>query len=301
MTTNQALIWAIRKLKRTSCRNDSPALDAEVILSAVTGHSRENLLIHPEKNLIARQFKKFKNFIARRVRHEPIAYITGEKEFFGLKFKVNNSVLIPRPETELLVEESIKNYTLYPKPYTLIDVGTGSGAIAVALAKNLPNAKIMATDISGRTLNIARQNAHRHGVAQKIEFIKTDLLPKLKAGGYFLILANLPYLPAHVWKNTMPDVKKFEPKEALLGGIDGLTIIKRFLKEISRLQFKLRKVGGMPTSSRQKQDIHGMVLLEIDPSQKSKLQKFISKLFPQAVLEIKKDLAGLFRLVVIKI
>lgn len=280
MTTNQALIWAIRKLKRTFCRNDSPALDAEVILSAITGHSRENLLIHPEKNLIARQFKKFKNLIIRRSRHEPIAYITGKKNFFGLEFKVNRSVLIPRPETELLVEETIKSCKLKAISYKLIiDVGTGSGAIAIAIAKHISKAKIIATDISAAALKIAKHNAKTHGVAGRIKFIKTDLLPKPTA----LIVANLPYLPTRVWKNTMPDVKKFEPKEALLGGIDGLKIIKRLLTKIK------------------KQNIHGMVLLEIDPSQKSKLQKFISKLFPQAVLEIKKDLAGLSRMAIIKI
>lgn len=314
LTTNQALIWAAKKLSRRkvgiptvmSGKNhyDSPALDAEILLDHAAKRTKEELIINPKRKLSARQFKKFKNLIARRAKHEPVAYILGEKEFFGLKFKVNRSVLIPRPETELLVEESIKSYTLYPKPYTLIDVGTGSGAIAVALAKNIPKVKIIATDISVAALKIAKQNALRHSVSKKIKFVKADLLPQLSTLNsqlLTLIVANLPYLPTRVWQNSMPDVKKFEPKEALLGGTDGLDVIKRLLKEISHLQFKLRKVGGMPTSSRQKQNIHGMVLLEIDPSQKSKLQKFIPKIFPNAILEIKKDLAGLFRLVVIKI
>lgn len=266
---------------------DSPELDAEVLLAATLHSNREALYAHPEKKINKKKFKKFKNLIIRRSRHEPVAYITGKKDFFGLELKVNNSVLIPRPETELLVEETIKSYKLKAISHKLIiDVGTGSGAIAVALAKNIPKIKIIATDISAAALKIAKHNAKTHGVAGKIKFIKTDLLPKLTAYRLHptaLIVANLPYLPTRVWQNSMPDVKKFEPKEALLGGIGGLKIIKRLLTKIK------------------KQNIHGMVLLEIDPSQKSKLQKFISKLFPQAVLEIKKDLAGLFRLVVIKI
>lgn len=295
MTINQALIWAAKKLSRHTVgiptvmsgknRYDYPALDAEILLSHATNRTKEELLIHPETKLSAEQFKKFSKIVQKRGHNEPIAYIIGEKEFFGLKFFVNKNVLIPRPETELLAEEAltrIRNKELGIR--NIIDIGTGSGAIAVALAKNLPKTKIIATDISVAALKIAKYNAKTHGVASRIKFIKTNLLPSfLIPNSLFLIIANLPYLPTRVWKNTMPDVKKFEPKEALLGGIDGLKIIKRLLTKIK------------------KQNIHGMVLLEIDPSQKSKLQKFISKLFPQAVLEIKKDLAGLFRLMVIKI
>lgn len=283
MTIGQALLWATKNLKKSSKRDGGSALDAEVLLSFASGKRREALLTHPEKYLTARQFAKFKNLIARRRRHEPIAYIIGKKGFFGLKFKVNPSVLIPRPETELLVEEAIKSYKLKAVSYKLIlDIGTGSGAIAVTLARNLPSAKIIATDVSAKALKIAKQNAKNNGVGKRIKFVKTSLLPNLKAHSLrptALIVANLPYLPARVWQKAMPDVKKFEPKGALLGGADGLDLIKKLLQEIKS------------------ENIKGTVLLEIDPSQKTKLPKIIKTIFPTALVETKKDLAGLFRIV----
>lgn len=261
-------------------------MDAEVLLSFVAGKTREELLVHPEKDISPGKFKKYKNLIARRATHEPVAYIIGKKGFFGLEFKVNPSVLIPRPETEILVEEAIKGFRVEGRGYRIVDVGTGSGAIAVALAKNLPNAKIIATDVSAKALKIAKQNAKNNGVGKRIKFVKTSLLPNLKAYSLrptALIVANLPYLPARVWQKAMPDVKKFEPKGALLGGVDGLNLIKKLLQKIKS------------------ENIKGTVLLEIDPSQPKKLSSFTKKLFPRAIMETKKDLSGLFRIVKIEI
>jgi len=311
MTIQDALKHGIKQLLPTAAsRQDLAALDAEILLSSATGYTREKLLIHPETKLRAGQFKKFEKLIQRRGRREPIAYIIGKKGFFGLEFKVNPSVLIPRPETEMLVEETMREFQILTarrdpvcgtnSKFQILDIGTGSGAMAIALAKNLPKAKIMATDVSSSALKVARQNARRHGVEKRIKFIKTDLLPlTLSSKLLTLIVANLPYLPARVWSRAMPDVKKFEPQSALLGGTDGLDLIKKLLREISRLPFKSRKVVpiAIGTSSRQKQNLRGIILLEIDPSQKTKLLKFAKKLFPQATVETKKDLAGLFRIV----
>lgn len=279
------MLWAIKKLKKTSDRNGSPALDAEVLLSFTMKKTREQLLIHPETKLRAGQFKKFSKLIQRRATHEPVAYITGKKSFFGLDFAVNKNTLIPRPETELLVEEALRSYKLQEtRDKVIIDVGTGSGAIAITLAKHIPKAKIIATDISPIALRTAKQNAKINGVADKIKFIKTSLLPlTLNSKLLTLIVANLPYLPSRVWSRAMPDVKKFEPKSALLGGTDGLDIIKKLLSKIK------------------KQNLHGIILMEADPSQKIKLPKIIKTIFPTALVETKKDLAGLFRLVKIEI
>lgn len=288
MTTEDALKYGIKQLLPAAAnRQNLAALDAEVLLSFVIGKPREQLLIHPETKLSARQFKKFSSFIARRSRHEPIAHITGKKDFLGIDFAVNKNTLIPRPETEMLVEEAIREFQITNLAYRqagsklqILDIGTGSGAIAVALAKNLPKAKIIATDTSPAALRVAKQNAKIHGVADRIKFIKTSLLPlNLNSKLLTLVVANLPYLPTRVWNRAMPDVKKFEPKSALLGGADGLNLIRKLLQEIKS------------------KNIKGAVLLEIDPSQPKKLSSFTKKLFPRAIMETKKDLAGLSRMV----
>lgn len=283
MNAGKALLWATKTLNKTTGPEGSPALDAEVLLSFAAGKTREELLTHPEKSLTAGQFEKFRNLIARRRRHEPVAYIIGKKGFFGLEFKVSPAVLIPRQETEMLAEEAMREFQSSNfKFQNIIDVGTGSGAIAVALAKNLPNAKIIATDVSAEALKIAKQNAKINGAAGKIKFIKTGFLPPPKIANYKLpaiIVANLPYLPARVWQSAMPDVKKFEPKSALLGGADGLDLIRKLLQKVKS------------------ENIKGTVLLEIDPSQHKKLNSFAKKLFPRTIVEIKKDLSGLFRMV----
>ncbi|MBI2099020.1 peptide chain release factor N(5)-glutamine methyltransferase [Candidatus Uhrbacteria bacterium] len=296
MIINQALNQATKKLSRhkvgiptgVSGKNyfSSPALDAEILLGLVLKKSKEEMLIHSEQKISARQFKKFSQLIKRRAKREPIAYIVGEKEFFGLKFFVNKNVLIPRPETELLVEEAIREFQISDFRFQIFDIGTGSGTIAVALAKNLPEAKIIATDISSAALKIARANARRHGVSKRIKFVKTNLLPQIPNSRFqipTLIVANLPYLSTRVWKNAMPDVKNFEPKTALLGGADGLDLIKKLLAQIKA------------------RNIRGTVLLEVDPTQPKKLSSFAKKLFPGAIIEIKKDLAGLDRLFLAKI
>ncbi len=286
ITVNQALFWAIKKLKKSVCHGDSAPLDAELMLSFARKIRKEELYIHPEKKISPNELKKFKNLIARRARHEPTAYILGEKEFFGLKFFVDKNVLIPRPETELLVEEAIRKFQIPDSKFQILDIGTGSGTIAITLAKNLPEAKIIATDISAAVLKIARKNARRHGVSKKIKFIKTDLLPQRRAFSVqrsVLVVTNLSYLPASVYKQTAPEIKKYEPKNALLGGPDGLNLIRQLL-------IKTRNYN-----------LHGTVLVEIDPSQPKKLSSFIKKLFPQAVIEIKKDLAGLSRIIKIEI
>lgn len=280
MTISSALKWASLTLKKSADHKDSAALDAEILLAHTLRLTREILFTHPEEKIKLSNLTKFKKLVKRRAAHAPIAYIIGEKEFFGLTFKVNKHVLIPRPETEMLVEEALLRYRVKSLGFRIIDVGTGSGAIAVCLAKYLSGAQIIATDISGAALQVAKQNAHRHGVTKKIKFLKKDLVPSnLKAQTSYLITANLPYLSERAYRTTSPEIKKYEPKSAFIGGgLDGLNIIRALLLQIK------------------KQRLRGMALLEIDPSQKTKLFSFVKKNFPNATFEIKKDLAGRDRL-----
>ncbi|MEK7653389.1 MAG: HemK/PrmC family methyltransferase, partial [Patescibacteria group bacterium] len=194
MTINKTLQTATKKLKRA--KMPSAELDAEVLLSCAVKKPKEFLFTHPEYQLNKKQEQKFNRFISCRAKGEPVAYLIGHKEFFGLDFVVNKNVLIPRPETELLVEEVINfvKKTISHKPYAIYDVGTGSGNIAIALAKNLPRAKIIATEKSAKALIMAKKNTRLNKV--KIDFYRGDLLTPVKNKKIDVVVANLPYLPS---------------------------------------------------------------------------------------------------------
>ena len=167
----------------------------------------------------------------RRERREPVAYITGVREFWGLDFIISSAVLIPRPETELIVEAALERLADPARPWRIADVGTGSGCIAVALATERRAARISATDISDAALEIARQNAARHGVADQITLLRTSLLQDVD-GPFDLIVANPPYVPSSARTTLAPDVKDFEPETALFGhGADGLDEVRALLAQ----------------------------------------------------------------------
>lgn len=284
MTIKQSLIWAIKFFKKS--KNISPALDAEILLAFTLKKPKEFLYAHSEKKITAAQFSKFKKIIARRAKHEPIAYIIGHKYFYDLDFFVNKRVLIPRPETEILVENTINK-----NPTAIIDVGTGSGAIAVSLAHRLPNAKIFATEISSAALKVAQKNISHHKVAVTLlcgNLLK-PLLKKSKITNFksLTIAANLPYLTTNQWKKTQPEIKKYEPRQALDGGADGLKYYRELLQQLELL------ITGHRLSITS--------FFEIDPSQKKSITKLIKRRFPAAKIEIKKDLAGRDRLVIFEI
>jgi release factor glutamine methyltransferase len=178
--------------------------------------------------------------VRRRLSHEPSAYITGQREFYGLDFQVNRDVLIPRPETETLVETALELAAQQgPKgvgseqAMRIGDIGTGSGAVAIALAVHLPSAHIFATDISPAALEVARDNAAHHGVEQRIEFLQGDLLEPLQTTVHLLV-ANLPYVRTDEWRELPPELRLHEPRLALDGGVDGLDLIRRLLAGASR-------------------------------------------------------------------
>jgi len=302
MTTRQALIWAIKKLKsleRAAGHNDTPSLDAEILLAFVLKKPKEFLYAHFEKKLTLPQLAHFKKLISRRAKHEPVAYIIGHKEFFGLEFFVDKNVLIPRPETEILVEEAIKKIqnTRYKILNTIVvDAGTGSGCIAISLTKKLPNCLItklpvqfFATEISPDALRVAQKNKRRHKAA--ITFLHGNLLEpflknlkseilNLKS---LIITANLPYLTTKQWRKTQPEIKKYEPRLALDGGPDGLKYYRQLLQQIKLLvtRYALRVTS----------------IFEIDPSQTKRIIKLIRQHSPKAKIQIKKDLAGRDRII----
>ncbi len=226
-------------------------LDAELLLADLLGLTRVELYLNYDRPLLSPELAGFRERVRRRAMFEPVAYIIGRKEFYSLELKVNPQVLIPRPETELLVDQALQLAQARlsgPEkevgPLRIVDLGTGCGAIVIALACNLPQAEFWALDLSESALETAGVNAAAHGLTERITFIKGDLLSPLKdqAGFFHLIVANLPYVPRSAFNDMDPDVKDFEPRLALDGGEDGLDLIGEAIKQAHPL---LRPQGAL--------------------------------------------------------
>jgi release factor glutamine methyltransferase len=198
---------------------ETPRLDAELLLVDATGWDRARLAAEPEAGVPADAGRKFAEMVRRRLRREPVAYILGRKGFRHIELAVDRRVLIPRPETELLVELALEL-----RPRRALDMGTGSGAIALAIADELPDCGLIASDTSAAALEVARANAKRLGLAGRIEMIEAMLPPD--PGSLDLILANLPYVGESDWRELEPEVTDWEPRQALLAGPDGLDVIR---------------------------------------------------------------------------
>lgn len=284
MDIKKSLQEAILKLKQKKII--SASLDAEILLSETIGQPKEFLYTHPEYSLKKSEEKKFKDFIRRRTLGEPVSYILGRKEFFGLEFKVKKNTLIPRPETEILVEKVIEFIKISDFDFRIsnfiCDIGTGSGAIAIALAKNLPRAKIIATDISAAALKIARTNATKHKV--KIKFIQSNLLEKIKKEKIDIIAANLPYLNKNKMTAAEKRGLKFEPPSALYAGQSGLALYQKLFQQITRLKCQPR-----------------IIFCEIGHDQLAKAKALALKYFSKAELSAKADYSGFDRLLIIKL
>lgn len=296
ITIKNAVSLAVLKFKNKNI--PSVHLDAELLLAHILKKEKEFLFTCPEKRLTIRQFNKYQSLIKRRLELEPIVYLIGYKEFYGLDFKINKNVLIPRPETELMVElatYNLKHETQKNGKKIIIDIGTGSGNIIISIAKLLKNYDLKfrdyefyGIDISQKALQLARFNAKKHNVNKKIKFLKGDLLEpiiknlKFKIQNSLVITANLPYLTRRQYQQNKE--LHFEPRSSLVGGKDGLEYIERLFQQIKKLLAVNHKLSVS-------------VFIEIDPAQTKKIRAIIKKYFTRSELRIKKDLCGRDRLI----
>jgi release factor glutamine methyltransferase len=213
---------------------DTPRLDAELLLAEATAIDRAGLVVGRDSGLEPAAARRFAEMVRRRVRREPVAYILGRKGFRGIELAVDPRALIPRPETELLVE-----IALQIRPKTVLDIGTGSGAVALAVADELPDAEVLATDTSPDALQLARQNAARLGLTERVRF-EVGSVP---SGRFDLTLANLPYVAEAEWSGLAPEIADYEPREALVSGVDGLDAIRWIAPRI-HTRFLALEVGA---------------------------------------------------------
>jgi release factor glutamine methyltransferase len=245
---------------------DNPWLDAELLLCEATGWDRAQLAADPEVGVPADAARHFAEMVRRRLQREPVAYILGRKGFRKIELAVDRRVLIPRPETELLVELALEL-----RPGTVLDVGTGSGAIALAIAGELPGCEVTATDTSGVALEVARANAERLGLSERVRFLEGSVP---EAERFELTVANLPYVADPSWSTLEPEVTAWEPREALLAGPDGLDAIRAVVPRVRS----------------------GLLALEVGEGQADAVATLLGKAGFGAI-QARSDLAGIPRIV----
>lgn len=227
--------WATERFQQEGLEN--PRLDAEVLLGEALKADRVFLYTHFDQPLQPQELERFRSFLLRRLRREPVAYIIGEKDFWSRSFKVTPDVLIPRPETEILVGEALKICEEINNGFQgqlqILEIGTGSGVIGITLAKEIPKALILATDICKRALAVAEENARRHEVKDRIQFLLGDLFNPIPKGMAFdMIVTNPPYVPREELPFLMPEVRDYEPRQALDGGDQGLDFYRQVFPRI---------------------------------------------------------------------
>lgn len=285
----RATLAAVGRLREAGI--DTAQLDASVLLAFVLGVNKAWLYAHPNRALTESEIDRYEELVRRRMVHEPIAYLVGFKPFYGLDISVDRRVLIPRPETELLVERAlvfIRELIEDGQRPCVADIGTGSGAIAVALAVNAPEVTVFAVDISEDALAVAAQNVWRYGLGEQVHLLPGHLLDPLPRP-VDAIVANLPYVASKEMKALPPQVGDYEPAIALGGGRDGLRIISQLLESL--------RVGAHDTRLRP----GGRLYLEIGASQGPAVTALVERMLPEAKVAIELDYAELPRLAVIAI
>jgi release factor glutamine methyltransferase len=278
-TIKSALSEGAASLKKAAV--DDSRNQANLLLMHVLDRGRTFLLAHPEENLSAKQFDQYQALITRRAEGYPLQYLTGRQEFYQLNFEVTPDVLIPRPETELIVEVGIEILKDKATP-VFADLGTGSGAIVISLLRELPRARAIAVDVSPGALEVAKRNAERHTVSDRLQFIESDLFSTTDARAAFdLIVSNPPYVPAGDLDGLQREVR-FEPLGALDGGPDGLAVIRRLLKDAPDF---------LPAN--------GYLVFEIGFDQHEAVKRLIDH-GAWELIELRKDLQGIPRTVVLQ-
>lgn len=277
-TWGEALIWGVERL-RASAISNTPDLDAQTLLAHTLGVSRATLLAYPERRLASEQAAIFASLVERRLAHEPVAYLVGHREFMGLDFAVDQRALIPRPETELLVEAALADLRArsgnHRQTASVADVGTGSGAIALSLARLEPRATLIyALDISTAALDLARENARRLGVAERVTFLRSDLLDALPQP-VDMLLANLPYVARHDQEELAADVRRYEPELALYGDEDGLALLRRFFAQAPKYV-----------------NLNATIGVEFGYNQRNTVEALARSAFPNGRIRVGADYAG---------
>ena len=262
---------------------ENPRLDAERLMGDVLGLSRAELYLSFDRLLKASERERYKNLVRRRAAHQPLQYILGETEFMALSFKVTPDVLIPRPETEILVEkiiETVKNQA----GIRILDIGTGSGNIAVSLARYLKSADVVAVDSSPKALSVARENAQMHRVEGKVRFLQSDIrephFAQAMDSPFDLVVSNPPYISAEAWDDLPIEIRQYEPKSALCDGEDGLVFFRIIAQKGRQL---LRSDGRL--------------FFEVGDGQHEEVKNILRKLKYQDVVAY-PDLNGIERVVV---
>jgi len=275
MTVLERVIAARERFLRAGIPPDQAAIDAEVLARHVLGQDRATYLVHRDERITDSESARLEAMVRRREGREPVAYILGEREFWGLSFLVSPAVLIPRPETEAIVEAALALMNDARTAWRLADVGTGSGCLAVALAHERGNATVIGTDISEAALGVAAANALRHGVDSQIRLIKTSLLDDVP-GPFDLIVANPPYVPGSTRDGLQADVRDYEPEAAVFGhGTDGLDEVRHLL----------RQTPGKLASG-------GWLLMEFGFGQGDAVRAAVSAVADLELVEVLRDLQG---------
>lgn len=273
-------LWIENSIASLDSVSESPRLDVELLAAHVLGKNRSWLLSHADQLLTLDQLSTVDDLLLKEISGTPLPYLLGHWEFYGIDFTITPDVLIPRPETELLVEKALEWLSTHPNKFRVADIGSGSGCIAVAVAKNSSTTKVAATDISEKALAVAQINITKYSLEQQIKLVRTNLLDGLDSS-FDLICANLPYIP--ISRLDQLTVSKTEPISALDGGVDGVELITEFL-----LQSRESLAPG------------GCILAEIDCTQSQQLSDLAKTLFPDKRIEVLPDRANLPRLLMIQ-
>jgi release factor glutamine methyltransferase len=278
-TVARILEWTTQHLKKSGC--ETPRLDAELLLAHARGCPRIQLYVQFQQVVSDAQRGVMRDLVKRRAGAEPVAYLIGHREFFSLDFEVTHDTLIPRPDTETLVLELVTGARRQSEP-RILDLGTGSGCIAISTAVNVPQARVTAVDLSPAALDVARRNTHRHKVESRVELVQGDLFASLPTGTRFdWIASNPPYIPHAELATLSADVRLHEPTLALDGGPDGLDVIRRLVAEAP---------GWLNPG--------GTLLVEFTPEQASTLVALVEGAGGWHGVRVLKDLAGRARVLV---
>ena len=281
-TIQKLLTWVTEYLTQKGV--DAPRLSAELLLSNVLGLKRIELYTQYNKPVAQEHLDRLRDLVKRAALHEPVAYLVGRAEFYSIEFEVTPDCLIPRPETELLVQKAIESLRKRTGPQFVCDLCTGCGTIAVAIAKNVPDAKVIATDISEAALGIAAKNVKKHQLEDRVELLEGDLfeplIPPLDVTQFDLIACNPPYVSAAEYEELEKNVKDYEPRAALYGGEDGLDLYRRICEQVGRF---LKSDGAL--------------LLEIGYTQGPAVRELLEQTELFHTIQIDKDLSGHDRVV----